>query len=287
MAIRYRHRADHGAIQLTDELTWQAAADLISAVDTLVDVYGYETIELVVSSPGGSTHAMNHVLEALHRRRAQGLRLRTRVVSHAQSAAAILVCAGDERVAEPGAQLLFHAVHGSAGHAVTAREASDLAGTLTRTDASVLDFLATRALATPSPWRAVGAEPGDRPVLETLSRACARRRRRPRTLPALARLVAECVDRAVERDDCAAIKRIYRRLLAADQAISAALALTLGLIDRVGVTLEGEVPPAAYPGPIVAEWARLFPPSGYVPRTVLTRHILALGESGAGMLAAA
>ena len=33
--------------------------------------------------------------------RAQGVRIRTRVLSHAESAAAVLVCLGDERIADP------------------------------------------------------------------------------------------------------------------------------------------------------------------------------------------
>ena len=256
--------------------------ELLSIVDTLVDVYGYDVVELIVSSPGGSALELSHVIEALQERREQGLRVRTRVDSCAQSAAALLVCAGDERIAEPGAQLRFHAVHAAPGHTVTAREASVLGRSLAGTDESVLEFLASRALLAPVTERAIGAEGSDRPVLEALARACARRKRRPRSIAALARLIAECVDSAIESDDRAALARIYRRLLAIDRPISARLALTLRLIDRVGTAPEDGCTPAAYPGPVVPEWARLFPPSGYFPRDELTRHVLALGEPGSG-----
>ena len=259
MAILYRHRPGYGAIQLREELTPEAAAELLSVIDTLVDVYGYNVVELIVFSPGGSARELSQVIEALQERREQGLRVRTRVDSCAQSAAALLVCAGDERIAEPGAQLRFHAVHAAPGHTVTAREASFLGRSLAGTDESILDFLVSRTFLAPVTERAIGAEGSDRPVLEALARACARRKRRPRSIAALARLIAECIDRAIESDDRAALARIYRRLLAVDRPISARLALTLRLIDRVGTAPEDVCAPAAYPGPSSPSGRRSFP----------------------------
>ena len=282
MAVKYRYRPHRGEIHLDQDLTWESAISLVSALDTLVDVYSYGAIDLIVSSRGGSTDALVHVLDAVRDRRDQGVWLRTRVISSAQSAAAILICAGDERIADRGAQLLFHSVHVSPGHCITATETSALLRTLQRTDRQLLDFLADRALRTPSPGDDAGAEPSDRPVLEHLCRASGRSKRRSRSVDALARRVGDMVDSAVRGEDRVALMRLYRRLLAVDQPISPRLALTLRLIDRIGpLPAETSIRTTA-PGPTIPEWRRLFPPDGLVPLEALTRHILVLGEPGAG-----
>ena len=55
-----------------------------------------------MSSPGGLTAALDHVVRALERWRAQGVVVDTRVVDEAASAAALLVALGDERVSGNG-----------------------------------------------------------------------------------------------------------------------------------------------------------------------------------------
>ena len=81
----------------------------------------------------------------------------------------------------------------------------------------------------------------------------------------------------------------YRALARVDRPISAALARTLRLIDRID---DGsDAPDAPEPdaqgrtGLTIPEWRSLHPPSGAVPRAALTRHVLALGETGSGKTA--
>ena len=98
----HQHRHEQVAVHLTGVLTWPAAMEFVDTVDALVDNYFYERVEVLVSSPGGLTAALDHVVRALERWRAQGVVVDTRVVDEAASAAALLVALGDERVSGNG-----------------------------------------------------------------------------------------------------------------------------------------------------------------------------------------
>ena len=70
--------------------------------------------------------------------------------------------------------------------------------------------------------------------------------------------------------------------------ISAELARTLRLIDRIddgSDASDAPEPDARTTGLTIPEWRSLYPPAGAVPRAVLTRHVLALGETGSGKTA--
>ena len=101
MSTAFYHRHDHAVIVFADTLQWTPALELVDTLDTLVELYFYALVELVVSSPGGEVRALHYVLDAMEAHRAQGVRIRTRVLSHAESAAAVLVCLGDERHLRP------------------------------------------------------------------------------------------------------------------------------------------------------------------------------------------
>ena len=141
------------------------------------------------------------------------------------------------------------------------------------------------------------AEPSDRAVLEHLAgsrtrrgRAAARRRDDARTVERLARALGRRVEDAVARGDAEALARLYLALADVDAPISAALAHTLRLVDRVdehglsGAPAGPEVAPEAL---AVPQWRALYPPHGAVPVAVLTRHTLVLGETGSGKSASA
>ena len=289
MSTTFHHRHDRAVIAFTGALDWAGAVDLAGAVETVVESYFYRLVELVVTSPGGDLRALRFVVDALAAHRARGVRLRTRVLSDAESAAAVLCCIGDERIAAPGARLLFHASRAVNVEAVTARAGAAIAGALARHDTSMLALLVERVLAGVDPDRALDAEPADRAVLERLAPDEGAPGRRPR-LRALARTLGRRVTAAVHAGDRAALERLYRRLLDAEYAVSAPLARTLGLIDTVATPGAERAAPAAEracDGLLVPEWAALFPPRGAVARTLLARHILVLGETGGGKTASA
>ena len=99
--MHLHHRGDRLVVPFEGELDWPRATAFVDAVDTHLEHYHYRRVELVVASPGGLVAALEHVMRALVRWRTRGVEVRTRVVASAESAAAVLVSLGDERVAAP------------------------------------------------------------------------------------------------------------------------------------------------------------------------------------------
>ena len=167
---------------------------------------------------------------------------------------------------------------------MTARVARAVAGQVERIDGVLVgNMVGGVLLAAPCPPPAPSAQPSDRPVLEALWPVVSpkRRARRPRALQALVEATSAYVGRAVAAQDIRALRRLYRRLLPVETPISADLARALGLVDWVGPAPSRFPAQADEPGIVVPEWQALFP-DGLVPRSVLTRHILGLGETGSG-----
>ena len=286
MSTVFYHRPGHAAVHFEGKLTWSAALELVDTLHTVVDTFFYRAVELVITSPGGDTDALWHVLNALRERQSQGVLIHTRVVSYAASAAAVLACSGTLRSAAPHAKLLFHAVRVHGGEALTAESARTVLAQASDLDRSILDQLTMSALITGAlPAPEPSALAADRRMLERLWPVAAprgRRARRPRSLSTLTAVVGAYVERAVAARDEAALRRLYRRLLPLDAVISPGLAHTLRLIDCVGAGPDLSPPPDQVVGLTVPEWSHLYPPDGTVPRDVLARHMLVLGETGSG-----
>ena len=145
--------------------------------------------------------------------------------------------------------------------------------------------LVDRALANRDrvPQVAYGAERSDRQVLKRL---CATlpsgRGPKGRNRRHLARALGRHVEHAIRDGDRQALRAIYRRLFDLEVLVSARLALTLRLVDRVETRGGVEHAPSGTPGLTVSQRHALFPPSGEVSREVLIRHLLVLGETGSG-----
>lgn len=293
MAI-FSHRGDHAVVFFSEALSAQSAVDLVDTVDSVVALYFYSTVELVVTSDGGTIAAFECVLDAMRRWTSAGVHVRIRVVASAVSAAALLVALGAERVAAPGARLRFHHVRALDAGSVSAAEARALHGALSDVDSHMAALLAERALQCPldAPAPSAGAKASDRAVLEHLARGGggARRARAGRhSVRALAARVGRRVERAVRRRDRAALTHLYRRLAQVDAPISAPLALTLRLVDRVEADGHDGAREDAAPADalVVPQWRALYPPNGAVPVEALVRHTLVLGETGSGKSASA
>ena len=279
------HRNDRGVVSFSTDLTWEEARDIVYAVDTLVDLYFYSTVEVVISSPGGNVAALNYYLAAVHRWRSCGVRLHTYTVDTASSAAAIMVSLSDLRVAEPGARLLYHAVRSPVQGLVTASHGAEIHADLSGHDARFIAQLAERAVRDARRVRSVPseAEPSDLPVLERLLGArvaCAAngsRRLRP-----FARTLARDVAKALRQGDVLFFARLYQTLWELDTDISPQLARTLQLIDHVGRPEPSRPCVVAAPALTIPEWRALCPPDGGVARELLLRNWLALGETGSG-----
>ena len=161
MTTHVRHRGDRLVVPFEGELDWPRATAFVDTVDAHLEHYHYRRVELVVACPGGLVAALEHIVRALLRWRGRGVEVRTRVVASAESAAAVLVSLGDERVAAPGARLLYHLSRVCEAGAVTARASAELHGELSRTDAHLVSRLVERALAArgPVPHRAEALRP--------------------------------------------------------------------------------------------------------------------------------
>ena len=286
----YQHHTDRAVVRLSGALTHESAVDLVDTVDLLVRVYFYPLVEIQISSPGGVSVALEHWLDALSRWRAAGLRVRTRVVDSAASAAAFMLSLGDERVAEPHALLTYHCFRFVGDGDVTASRAARLSRSLTALDERFVSRLVDRALCDPAGAETVPVDVGrsDFHILDQLTTNLPRgAKRRPRGARGLARLLDRAVRRALREHDRPALARIYRELCRNDVPVSPAVALILRLIDHVGTPQAQTTRALGAPGLTIPQWAALYPPAGEVPREVLTRHALALGDSGSGKSASA
>ena len=285
--LTYKSLHDRAVVSFTGDVDWSSICKLIDLVDTLVERHFHTCIELVIASPGGLVAALDHYVERAGQWRGQGVRLHTRVVSDAFSAAAVMLSLGDERVAGGGARLLYHPARVHDAGPITARASTEMHDALSRIDEAMVARLVERVLDGGRPPARVpyAAEPSDRRVLDALA-ACLGGRpggKPQRRLGALATQVGRAVTRAVQAGDREALATLYRGLAEPERTISAKLALTLRLVDRVG-TDEGPAPSphARAPGLTVPQWRALYPPHGVVPRALLTRHALVLGETGSG-----
>ena len=104
--ITFAHARDNAVVLLVGELDWEAADTLVTTLETVIDRYFYRRVELVIASPGGLTQALEYYLGAVHEWRWQQVHFRTRVISCAASAAAVMVSLGDDRVLDEARGLL-------------------------------------------------------------------------------------------------------------------------------------------------------------------------------------
>ena len=308
MATTFRTHPDHAVVRFDDELSWEAASDLVDIVDLMVHGYFYTRIEIVIASPGGLTLAFDHYLAALQRWRAAGVRIVTRVISRAQSAAALMVSLSDERIAEPCARLFYHQARSFTSEPLTASGTAEIHDDLRRLETQHIDLLVDRAFDA-DPSLVADSDHCDRRVLELLGpRLHSGGARPPRSARGALRLLARNVQRALRARDRIALATVYRELFALELPISGRLACTLRLIDTVVAPAAGADlaprPPAACADPVsgrpgsfpdpdpvpdpaeawlrIPQWHPLFPFQGDVPRALLGRHFLALGETGSG-----
>ena len=77
--ISFVHARDHAAVLFVGELDWEAAHELVSTIETVVDTYFYTQVELIIVSQGGNVRAFDHYLGAFRAWQRDGVHFRTRV----------------------------------------------------------------------------------------------------------------------------------------------------------------------------------------------------------------
>ena len=287
--MQFIHHPDRAVVRLAGELSVDAVEELVDTVDMLCRVYFYSLIEIRIGSRGGTSAALGAYCDALARWRDAGVRVRTRAVTVAESAAAIVLSLGDERIAEPRAQVLYHNFRVVEPGSLTADGSASVCARLTRLDVHYLARLVERAIdgGNPSESRRGAIDDSDLPVLERLTRLflCAAEARAG-GVARLACVLERFIQSSIRDRDPNPIALLYAELFDSELSVSPAVAHLLRLIDHVGdpAPAPAQIPAGAL-GLTVPEWARLYPPGGDVPREVLTRHTLVFGATGAGKTA--
>jgi hypothetical protein len=125
----------HGAVAtLRGPLVVDRALALVRRLDQAVGYYQYRNLEIAIDSPGGEGDALKHVLDALGRLRRRGVRVATRGLTEACSAAALLLSSGapgHRRVASH-TRLLYH--HGRLPGDILSQQLIGAELTASRTD---------------------------------------------------------------------------------------------------------------------------------------------------------
>ena len=281
--------SDRAVVPVRGVIEEEMMLQLVAAIRQLHKDYFYTRIELEVCSPGGQTMALDYCVAAMDALRARGVTFTTRAQMSVSSAAAHLVSLGDVREAARGASFLYHQARATGTDTVTAQSARQILRAVDDIDERYLSRLARRARQggprrpaqhvrdfTDNDWsiieyllvNAAVVQPG----------AGGAKPARGMLLQGLRKHIADCLRAEDERP----LKRIYRRLLAFDSPISAALALELRLVDTL---TDGSLPALERPARgdylAIPEWAPLYR-DGRVPRAGLCRHTLVLGETGSG-----
>lgn len=283
----FKFHPHHGEVFFSGELTLESASDLIDTVDLMIDAYHYRRVVISIDSCGGLVQAFGRFMTAKDRWQGAGIQICTRADGQVQSAAALILSFGDDRVAGATAALLYHHVVSPTPGPLTSQDAATLSADLAAFDAQAVRFLADRVLRAASEREPLidRAEVSDEAVLRQLALRVAPppAGARPRSLRRLARFVGLAVCRALRARDCEALTELYRDLFSLEIPISGSLASTLRLIDRVeGVDPDPASAAVGSPGLTIPEWSALYPPHGEVTRETLVRHTLALGQTGAG-----
>ena len=283
----YQHCGDHAVVSFSGDLTTESVVQLVGMVDSLIDEYFYRSITVGLSSPGGATRALDPWLSALSRWRVRGVVVSTYVGGNASSMAALVFAMGDVRVLDAHAQLFFHSSRILEARDVTVADTVRMYGVLRRLDKRHVASLVDRVLRIEVPRPALAhralAQASDSDLVGFLLRGLGLGARS--SYKAGARALARYVDGALGGRDRSALKRLYRLLLRRESSLSPRLARTLGLADSVVESARAVEPAGALADAsalVVPEWRSLYPPHGAVPRAALTRHLLALGETGSG-----
>ena len=290
-------KVDHGdrgaTMTIVGEITNDLVVDLVENIADLNSTLHWPEVELKIASPGGSAHALSYFIDAMASFQALATRITTRALTHAASAAAILLSLGDRRLASRASVLQYHTGRIRVERAeVTADGAAGMKDALDGVDERLMNLLVQRARRRPPSLKSAPLKPGraaladfrdsDWPIVARLTgTGSARGPKAPRELRAKLR---ERVVQALNSRSAQSLTRLYTTLFALDKPMSAALAMELHLIDElVPTTGVAKEPPEPDPkGSFrVPEWHALFP-HGRIDRAALCRHTLILGESGSG-----
>ena len=296
------YKVDRAIVTIATVITDESMIGLVHEIDRLSAEYFYDTIELQVSSPGGTVHALNYYLEAIQRFRQKGLTIHTRALTQAGSAAAAILSLGNgPREAGSSSIISYHCARVTSENPLTARIAGELERALRQSDRSMTWRIAARAFEGHGPerapaecarlqergldafsdtdWRILGQLAGR----EFRARSMREEEDRKKCLAAVRGRVA---DDCEGHTDAAGFFELYHELFDIDAPMTGALACELRLIDRLVDDPDARTSETATDSGAntvrIPEWHRLFPPDGDIHRSALCRHVMVFGETGSG-----
>ena len=296
------YKMDRAIVTIVTEITEESMIGLVHQIDRLSAEYFYKTIELRISSPGGTMHALDYYLEAVQRFGQGDLTIHTRALSQTGSAAAAMLSMGNgSREAGSSSLLLYHFARAAPEGLVTARAAGAIERALSHTDRLMTWRIAARAFCGYGParrteefeahhergpddfsladWRILRPLAGE----EFRTGAALDEEGRQKCLAA----VRERVENDCERHrDPSGFFKLYHELFDIDAVMTAALGCELRLIDRLvddpDVRSSSRELGSGASAVRIPEWHPLFTSSGDIERSALCRHVMVFGETGSG-----
>lgn len=290
---------DRAVVTIMTEITEESMINLVSEIERLIFGYFYPRIELRISSPGGVLTALDYYLDAITRFRQYGVRIETRALTQAYSAAAAILSLGDApRTAAGSTALRYHFHRVQSTQDLTAQKARELLRVLTYMDRKLTLRIAARAFQGYGPHGTarVEARPSDSGLDAfseadwlIMNRLTGNRiakdfgdKAKKSCLKALRTRVAKRCER---RGDASGFYRLYDELFEIDATITPALAQELRLIDRLAdddAALAGVQAQPRDNAVTIPEWHPIFSPNGEIERADLCRHVIVFGETGSG-----
>ena len=138
--VTHHGRRDRGIVRLIGSITSTSIFEVVDRMDALVADH-YNEIVLELNSPGGEVTPLSRFLWSMRNLRKQNIRLITQAYDNVGSAAAIMLSAGDVRLASNECRLLYHSGRIENAQDITAAGARHLEQVLRSNDTLVAEWL--------------------------------------------------------------------------------------------------------------------------------------------------
>ena len=136
--VAMRRRKEYGVVRLVGMVDSASIFHILDMIEQLVSEH-YNEVVLELTSPGGELSALQRFISSLTALRDRNIRLITQAYDHVASAAAIMLSAGDVRLASRNCSLVYHFSRITQAQSVTARNAAHIASRLNELDSWIID----------------------------------------------------------------------------------------------------------------------------------------------------
>lgn len=133
-----------GKIYLLDDVEIEVAERLCLEIEE-AQLAGIKTLNVVIGSPGGNVFAGLAIFDALQSFRDNGGKVITEARGYAASMGAIILQAGDERIARKNARILIHEVRTFGWGVDTASQSEEKAKEMKKVNLQLVKILAERS----------------------------------------------------------------------------------------------------------------------------------------------